>query len=547
MIMRPRTSRLNRAVALAFSSWIGAALPAMLWADDGATPLPDTGKVLPPLPAEQPTPPKVKFKARTPIDRFIARKWQDHKIRPAPLCSDEDFLRRVSLDITGVIPSLPQSQRFLKPRTPNRPELIDELLSSHRYADHWTIFWGDLLREKSRVRGMPNFAFRDYLRDSLRENKPYDQWVTEMITAEGTAEDSTAIGLIMGHKADANELTITTSHVFLGTQLMCAQCHDHKFEPWLQEDFKGMAAYWRGTRTRRSGTRTVSSANGDVREVPVREVHDNGEGCGSFLTGDESALGRGRAGLADLIVSRENPYFARVAVNRIWAQLMGTGIVDPPDSFSLSNPPSHPELLDWLALEFIEHDYDLKHIIRLICNTRSYQLASTGGVLRRELAGARLFQRMPLRRMTAEQLHDSIVQACRVKGTDQRRFRPAIEKFYPAPGRSFRAKFGSHDRQSVHERDTEATIPQALELMNGRFINDAVRLSDRHPIHLWAEGGLDESSAIRKLFMLTLTRKPTKREMRLVKNHFKKGGGTKAAWSDLQWALINTREFMFLH
>ena len=156
MIIRPGTSRLDRLVAMAFSLWIGAACSALLWADHGATPVPTTGKVLTPLPAEMPTPPKVKIRAYNPIDQFIAKKWQDHGIRPALLCSDEDFLRRVSLDITGVIPSLQQSDRFLGPRSRNRPKLIDELLNSPRYADHWAIHWGDLLREKSRIRGMPD-------------------------------------------------------------------------------------------------------------------------------------------------------------------------------------------------------------------------------------------------------------------------------------------------------------------------------------------------------------------------------------------------------
>lgn len=510
-----------------------------------SAPSPAAPKIIAPLPREKPVPPKTSLLTNNEIDQFIAERWQAERVRWASLSSDEQFLRRVYLDLTGVTPTLDEVGALIKRGRPNRAAIIDQLLASPRYADHWTTFWGDLLREETNIRGAAPFAFRDYIRDSLKANKPFDQFVSELITAEGDTSQNPAALFFMRHDGDAEELTITLTQTFLGTQLKCAQCHDHKFEPWLQKDFEGMRDFWRGTRRQRIREETVNRPRGGTVTVPIFEVTTRREGSGRFLTGDEPELGGGREALAAMMTDRRNPYFARVIVNRLWAKLMGAGLVEPVDEFSPANPPSHPELLDWLAIDFIENGYDLKRTLRLICNSRTYQLETTGGVVAGEQGlEKRLFQRMPLKRLTAEQLHDSILTTTGLLGRD--RWEPAVEQVYPPRAGSFLATFNAHDRQTIHERSSEATIQQALELMNGAFLNSAVRIGADHPLTAWMRETKDADVLIERLYWHTLTRAPTKAEEKLARQHLSSAGWSLDAWSDLHWALINTREYMFV-
>ncbi len=504
-------------------------------------------KIIDPLPKEPPLPPAVNVVAYNDIDRFVAAKWRAYKVRPAKAASEFDLVRRFYLDLAGLIPTFEQIDAYVSaPRRNRNRKLIDRLLASPRYADHWTIFWGDLLREQSQIRGTEKGVFRDYLRSVLGDNVPYNRWVADLITATGTTRDNLAVAFILRNRADPDELTIAATQVFLGTQLKCAQCHDHPFEPWKRSDFLGMRGFWEGTRRRFAFTEKVVR-RGEETAVRFEKIAPQQEGTGVFLTGKTSDMGRGREGLAELLTAPGNPYFSRVAVNRLWAKLMGRGLVEPVDGFRADNRPSHPELLDWLAREFIDTGYDMKHIIRLICSSRTYQLAAVGGFIGDRSAEGPLFERMPLRRMTAEQLHDSILVSCGLVGSSQRGiYRPAIEKAYPRPGASFLGAFGSHDRQTIHPRDPEATIPQALELLNGDFLNNAVRLHPTHPVLGWLARGNGPALVVRKLFVQTLGREPTRYELDQAMGYLGESRGGKGAWSDLHWALINTREFMFI-
>ncbi|RJP35786.1 MAG: DUF1553 domain-containing protein [Phycisphaerales bacterium] len=506
---------------------------------------PNRQKTIDPLPPEPPAPPRVAGQANNPIDQFIADKWRRFAVRPAKLATDLDLVRRIFLDIAGVVPTVEEVDAFLHAdRGARVGKLVDRLLASPQYAEHWTVFWGDLLREQSQTRGAEPFALRDYLRDVLADGVPYDRWVRSLITAEGTTEDDPAAAFVLGHRSDPDELTITVAQAFMGTQLACAQCHDHPFEPWLQSDFLGMRDFWRGTRVRNAEARTVL-----VRGRPVQlqlETVMSGTGAGSFVTGAESASGAGRAALAELLTAADNPYFARVAVNRVWAKLMGRGLVEPVDEFRADNPPSHPELLDWLAREFIDNGYDLRHVIRLICTSRTYQLDTTRGVVPRNVYTEAFFERMPLRRLTAEQLHDSILVSCGLFGSDRPMYQRAFDQSYPRPASSFIGTFHGHDRQTLHQRDTEVTIQQALELLNGPFLNNAVRLHDAHPVRRWLAAGDSASLAVRKLFVSTLGREPTRPELDAATSYVSGPGSDPARWADVHWALINTREFMFI-
>ncbi len=501
-----------------------------------------------PLPLEPAAPPDpIRGQARrdgNAIDRFIEASWAEYGVKPARQADDYTFARRVYLDIAGVIPTYEQMERYLNHGRNRRTKLIDRLLQSNRYADHWAVFWGDLFREKANVEGAERFAFRDYIRTSLADNKPYDVWVREMLSATGRADEVPAATFLLAHGSKPEELTLTTTQVFLGVQLRCAECHDHPFEAWKQTDYLGMREFFRGTVQRRVA-HDDDASGGDGNGPYGMEVRQNRkESRGRFVTGASSALGSGREGLAELLTRKDNPYFARVAVNRIWAVMFGVGLVNPPDGFSLWNPPSHPMLLDWLALEFIENGYDLQHVIRLICNSRTYQLAShgAGAPLSSSPPTIELFAQMPLKRMTAEQLHDSVLVACGLVQSDGA-WRPAIEKPFPAGPGSFLNTFGSHARETIQERDTAVTIPQALTLLNGNFLNRAVQMHPTHPVRRWLEAAVPRREVVRRLFISTLSRPPTDDE----RDDVLDVAQTESTWADVQWALINTREFMFVH
>lgn len=517
-------------------------------------------KPYPRVPYERPIVPKIRFGnfiPHNPIDNFILARLQKEKIRPARLCDDWDFARRSSIDLVGVIPTASDLESYFRWKAKERrAKWVDHLLRQPQYADHWTVFWGDLLREQGRVPGAPPDALKGFLHASLRENLPFDEWVRKLIAASGSADENGAVAFFLRDRGDADALTVSVSQSLLGIQLKCAQCHDHPYDWWTQREFQDMSAFWRGTRARPVGT--LPAMRPGAPDRPLLGVRTNERrGGGRFITGAVSEKGAGREALADLITRGDNPYFARVAVNRLWEKLMGTGLVNPPDHFSTLNPPSHPELLDWLALEFIESGYDLKHMLRLLANSRTYQQQTAGTVRRldgsRHLAGidsltapGALFEKMPLRRMNAEQIHDSILAATGHYWKREGPLRPAITRSYPPPPRDFLAVFGASDRDTLLPRSASSSIQQSLTLLNGELVNRAVVLHAGHPLIAWErDRGLTPPQMIDALFVQFLTRLPTPQERRWALNYI--GWGTNEwAWEDLQWALVNTREFQFV-
>lgn len=512
------------------------------------------------LPRERPAVPEVKFgnfKPFNPIDNFILSRIKEEKLRPAKLCDDWDFARRACLDLAGIIPAAADLERYFKwKENERRKKWVDFLLSQPQYADHWTIFWGDLLRERDRVRGAPEGALKRFVHKCLAENRPYDQWVREVITADGPSDENDATAYVLRDRGDPDVLTVSVTQSFLGVQLKCAQCHDHPFDWWTQKQFQGMAGFWYGSRPRPYRTQEVRVGD-RVIPLPIFRLDDRERRAnGEFITGAKSELGRGRKALADLITREDNPFFARATVNRLWEKLMGTGLVMPVDNLSALNPPSHPELLDWLALEFIDHNYDLKHILRLLANSRTYQQVSSRKVPRivrtesdtvdeSQRAPGSLFEVMPLRRMNAEQLHDSILAATG-RYRSQGWLRASIMKPYPPPPRDFLAVFGASDRDTLLPRPTTGSIQQSLTLMNGDFVGAAIRIHPDHPLVYWDRSlKLTNSQMVDALFAQFLTRLPTGKERQWGLKYVGYGND-EWAWEDLEWALINTREFQFI-
>lgn len=548
-------------------------------------------KVLYPLPEQQPTPPpaQVGWKVNNPIDRFIADRAAEHKVRPLGTISDIQFVRRASLDLNGVIPTPRVVRRFLSSaRADRRERLVAKLLDSPGYAAHWAVFWGDLLRERVNIEGAKYNQFRKWIHKSLTDNLPYDQFVREMISGEGAADQNGAVNFILRDRANPEMLTVATTQIFLGTHMKCAQCHDHPFDVWEQKDFMGMAGFWRGTSMVRTGQDSYTDPRGREQKVTYYGIA-GGQGGGRFLTDATSSSGSGRRALAELICSEQNPYFARVVVNRLWAKLMGRGLVHPVDDFKVNNPASHPQLLDWLAIELIRNNYDLKHILRLIATSNAYQLSShdkprylTGIPLtalnRKQLKAVNshyqqsiasqeaskqysLFEAMPLRRMNAEQLYDSLLRTTGLyrlpdevpllgnrytfymQRRDLPRYPPSL--LVPAPHDGFMRVFDAHSREVIYQRKNEATIPQVLELLNGKFIH-AILDQDDHPVRQWLKQEWPTGRILDELYLATLTRSPNSREQKAI-HRFLGNGNSFKKWIDVHWALINSREFMFIN
>lgn len=516
-------------------------------------------EILQPLPAQKPAPPEVRFGRFRPfneIDRFILARLKAMKIRPKNVCDDWTFARRASLDLVGIVPTLGDLERYMSwDKKERREKWVDLLLQQPYYADRWTVVFGDLLREKARVPGAPPNALRDYLHAAFEQNMPYDELVRNLVSAEGDSEKNLATGFLLRDRLDPNVLAVSVSDAFLGVSIKCAQCHDHPFDYWTQDDFKGMAGFYRGTR------RDFSQMQDGERRPTFGIRNNRRRAAGRFLTGATSDLGDGPAALAALITSRDDPYFARVAVNRLWERMMGVGLVNPSSNFSPLNPPSHPELLDWLAIDFIEHDYDIKHTLKLIALSRTYQQTSSdslktwASVVRHnrktpsaedDVVAGSLYEGMRLRRMSAEQINDSILVATGHYPGGYRGNRPSARTSYPPRPRSFLRVFGASNRESIPTGPEDGSVQQALSMMNGSFVNGAVRSHPNHPIRRWLrERGLSVSQTVDAVFYQVLTRKPTKRERKWAMQLLAESRGD-AGWEDLQWALFNTREFQFI-
>ncbi|MCB9857487.1 MAG: DUF1553 domain-containing protein [Phycisphaerales bacterium] len=516
-------------------------------------------EILKPLPAEKPTPPDVKFGKFRPfnaIDRFILDRIKTEKIRPKNVCDDWTFARRASLDLVGIVPALEDLELYMRwEKDERRAKWVDLLLEQRYYADRWTIVFGDLLREQGRVPGAPANGLRDYLHAAFEKNMPFDELVRSLVSAEGDSERNPATGFLLRDRLDADVLAVSVTDAFLGVSLKCAQCHDHPFDYWTQDDFKGMAGFYRGTR------RDFSNSDTDGQRPTFGVRHNPRRAEGRFLTGAVSSLGDGPSALAELITSRDNPYFARVIVNRLWEQMMGVGLVNPAGNLSPLNPPSHPELLDWLAIEFIDSGYDVKHMLRLIATSRTYQQTSSeslttwASVVRHnketpseedDLVPGSLYEGMRLRRMSAEQINDSILVSTGYYPGGYRGNMPSAKTTYPPRPRSFLRIFGASDRETLPDGTADGSIQQALSLMNGDFVNGVVRSHPGHPIVRWrAARRLNTKQLVDAIFYQVLTREPTQQERKWAMDVISDSRGD-AGWEDLQWALFNTREFQFI-
>lgn len=500
--------------------------------------------------ADQPAEPRASAVDSAAVARFIDERIDGPPApgRPAPpLADDAEFLRRVSLDLVGVIPSAEKVAAFLKDADPKkRARVIDDLLTDPRYGFHQADRWESLLMIRDstnkRLKGEPLYR---WLADRFHRNQPWDRLVSDLLTATGTQEENGASTFFIALRTP-EKLTDQTTRLFLGVQLQCAQCHDHPFDRWKRADYWSMAAFFSKVR---AGGRKVGLAKYGVESV-------NEEGLGKkappveseqilpprFLGGDRPSLASGkpyRPALAAWMTAGDNPFFARAMVNRTWSDFFGRGLINPVDNLSPSSPASHPELLDGLASRFAAGGFDLKALIRGICNSRAYQAPSRPAADSGE--GPASYERMVVRPMTPEQLFDSLST---VLGTmnPSREAAKGKKRGQPTANRAgFVAFFDAPD--GAEPTDYTVGIPQVLQLMNSPQLNGEASLVGK-----LTKAGLPAAEAVERLYLTTLSRMPTAAEVAILTGFLAKPERTpREALEDVLWVLLNSSEFALNH
>ena len=494
------------------------------------------------------------------VDEKVDEKLKQLQYQPARLCSDEMFVRRVYLDVLGTLPTLEEADRFLTDEASDkRKRLVDELLARPEFALFWSQKWGDLLRVSRKQIGLNSvFKYSQWLQAAISNNMPYDQFARELLTASGSTITSPA-GNYYRTAGDTMDAMESTAQLFMGTRIQCAKCHNHPFERWTQSNYYGLASFFNRVERRK----TDQPEEVILWSRSSGEVHHPADGRVMKpwvpVTGEleiANTADRRRA-LAKWLTSPGNPFFARVEVNRIWAQVMGRGIVEPFDDFRDSNPPANGPLLDALAQDFVDHNFDRMHILRTILNSRTYQTDSRPNDFNRD--DEKYFSHYMPRQLTAEQLVDSLGQ---VAGRPKQFGLVAPDTkatWLPAPDllphdRSklgevdFLKVFGQPERQSVCEcdRGDDSSLGQALELLNGNFINQLLT-DENNRLHQNIRAGRSTEEIIVELYRLALSRHPSESELDHSLAYAESHADKARALEDICWAIINKDEFLFQH
>ncbi|HTI49481.1 MAG TPA: DUF1549 and DUF1553 domain-containing protein, partial [Planctomycetaceae bacterium] len=490
-------------------------------------------------------PPEASF-----VDRLVWNKLERLGIHPSEPPDDATFLRRAFLDTIGTLPTQAEAREFLSDATSDkRARLIDRLLTRGEYADYWTLRWSDLLRvDQDRLLPQGAVAMTRWLHRQLAENRPYDEFVREIITARGNtfAEGPAGIYRVLDTPEAASR---SFSQLFLGVRIECAQCHHHPFERWGQDDYYALAGFFTGVTNKGlpGGSQAVLLKPGTDLKHPRTEEVVGARALGTPAA-DFTGIADRREILAAWMTASENPYFARVIANRLWAHYFGRGLVEPIDDFRATNPATNEPLLTALAEHLRELKYDLRAFTRTLLNSRVYQLsAATNATNATDLQN---FSHAHEKALPAEVLLDAISQAT---GAPEKF--PGWPEGYRAiqiwdnrlPSYFFRI-FGRPLRASVCEceRSNEPSISQALHLMNSPEIQSKIQSASGRARRLAANGQIAPQTIIEELCLATLSRLPSEDEKRLLLAEFARSD-RRAAAEDVLWALLNSKEFLYNH
>jgi hypothetical protein len=488
------------------------------------------------------------------VDELVWKKLASLRITPSTQVDDARFLRRVHIDIIGRLPTREEVRTFLADDDPNkRTAVVDRLLQRPEYADHWANKWADLLRPNAyRVGIKAVLNYDNWIRQQFRENRPYDEFVYDLLTARGSTFHNGAVTLFRDRRAP-DEITTLVSQLFLGIRLECAKCHHHPFEKWGQEDFYSFAAYFarigrkgRGLSPPISGSEEIVklSTKGDVLHPLTGEVLEPRPLFGEAPVAEDDA--DRREALARWITN-DNPFFAQVMANRVWADLMGRGLVDPVDDLRATNPASNGPLLEALAADFRDSGYDIKHLIHTITTSYVYGLSSLPN--ERNIADTRNYSRHYRQRLRAEVLYDAVTDITGV-----------YNDFEAMPPKSRASQIWTHRIDSLFldtfgrpdpnkdppcERIEEATVTQTLHLMNAPALHRKVT-SDKGTAAELAASERTADQIVEELYLLIYSRMPEPEEREIGRQLFAEKDMTRRqATEDLMWALLNTPEFVF--
>ena len=570
------------------------------------------------------------------IDKLVEALHDKHDVQPRPRTTDEQFVRRAYLQITGTIPTLAQTRKFLKTSDPKRrSKLIDELLNSEGYVSHHFNYWGNILRIVDRpVNNVIMQPYHEWIKQALRDNMPYDRFVKEMLTASGKTWENGATGYLM---RDANmplDATNNTVRIFLGTRIGCAQCHDHPFDRWTQREFYEMAAYMYPTRAKNFGGNKQDFKKNPVKRLKdeLKEIDPDNNGGGDFnrliqanfydvfdlprklrlphdyqyddakpkqvvsyspIFDPKAPVGKKespREVFASWMTTKENPRFTRTITNRLWKHAMGVGLIEPVDDLRDETEASNPALMKFLEDEFVRLNYDMKQFLRTIYHTETWQRQVYDADI--DLANPYYFPGPKLRRMTAEQAWDSLLTLAvhNVGGFQRTRFDKVAEvveldlnkataqevldraeKYketfsngalrkeerthaykgmtlaraselpLPVPANHFLRQFGQGDRELIEGATTDGSVSQILTMFNGPVT------------HMMLEAGsviYDDvvkarpADRVNVIFNSILSRKPSASEMKIAREEIRTFGN--AGYGNVIWALVNTKEFLFI-
>ena len=499
------------------------------------------------------------------VDEAVKKHWQKLGVIPAGLCSDEVFIRRAFLDSIGTLPSREKVEAFLASDKPNkREELVDELLGltgdSKRdiyvsdWSAYWALKWGDLLRNnRNKVGDGGMWALYNWMRASFRENKPFDQFVREIVTAQGSIYANGPANYFK-IATTPTDLAETTAQVFLGVRLQCAKCHHHPFEVYSQADYYGLAAFFTRVGTKGSSdfgalgrdTVVMLKSSGSISHPRTRQTIPP-----TPLQAEPVELDGVRdlrRPLADWLTSKDNRLFSRNIVNRVWGYFMGTGLVEPIDDLRETNPASVPELFDALADDFAENGFDQRRLMRNIMTSRVYQLDSSP--LPENATDTRLYLHYNVKRLPAEVLLDGIDDAA---GT-QERFTgvPLGTRAIELPDSNFTSYFldtTGRPKRAITcecERTSTPNLAAVLHLVNGDVIQR--KLTDKNNrIAAFIKNKVSPEDAVRELYLVTFSRPPSDAEVAAAVSHVTTAESPQQGFEDILWALINSREFLFNH
>ncbi len=491
--------------------------------------------------------------ARNFIDELAFGKLKSLGIPPSPVCDDATFVRRVTIDIAGRLPTASEARAFIGSTDPQkRDKLMDQLLDSPGYGDHFGNKWASVLRNRRRADADRAYTFRfhGWIRQAIQQNMPYDQFVRSILAASGDVETNPPVAWYK-EVATASEQMEDTAQLFLGLRIQCARCHHHPFEKWSQDDYYSFQAFFSqvGRKPTRDGV-----ANARIYHLGGVAAAQNPRSLASLkpagLGGtplDIAPYDDPRQYLVDWMASPDNPFFAKALVNRYWKHFFGRGIVDPEDDMRVTNPPTNPALLDALAKHFLSTRFDLKDLVRTICRSNTYQLSSEPTEFNR---GDKLnFSAFYPRRLNAEPLYDAINQ---VAGTNVAfSGMPQGTRALQLPDNGFNdyflQVFGKPEAQSACEceRSAEANLAQSLHLLNSTDIQGKLSDGNGHVAKLMRDMEKSDADKVEELYYSAFARPPRKDELELVLPYIQAKPNKQQALEDLMWAMFNTKEFLF--